>query len=406
MFRCSYEDNVKDAIKNNDKIEDFLHTIMVISNPCSYQIRYKLAYEFIERMQKEHSIILYIVELAYGDQAFMVTEENNPRHLQLRANIPPLWHKENMINLGIEKLLPSDWKAVAWVDADIEFDNPHWASDALKILNGTRDWVQLFTHCIDMDKDEQILNTFTSFGYQYNKNFKKGQGINYWHPGFAWAFNRKAYEQVGKLLEIGILGSGDNIMCMCFIKNAPESLKKGMNKEYINYIAQYQNKFELLKLGYVPGIIRHYFHGLKKYRRYYEREDILINYQYNPFIHIVRDQTSGLLIPSADSPPGLINDIYNYFKERNEDDLQKEEEVVSLTNQLNTQDVQKIQQDQTNLTQTVPHTPPTNRTKMIQTKEQRLFFSKNSIFNTIINKPNANSSKRHSSVMYKGLLSR
>ena len=111
------------------------------------------------------------------------------------------------------------------------------------------------------------------------------------------------------------------------------------------------------------------------------------------------------MIPSADSPPGLINDIYNYFKERNEDDLQKEEEV-SLTNQLNTQDVQKIQQDQTNLTQTVAHTLPTNRTKMIQTKEQRLFFSKNSIFNTIINKPNANSSKRHSSVMYKGLLSR
>ena len=135
MFRCSYEDNVKDAIKNNDKIEDFLHTVMVISNPCLYQIRYKLAYEFIERMQKEDSIILYIVELAYGDQEFMVTEENNPRHLQLRANIPPLWHKENMINLGIEKLLPSDWKAVAWVDADIEFDNPHWASDTLNVKN-------------------------------------------------------------------------------------------------------------------------------------------------------------------------------------------------------------------------------------------------------------------------------
>jgi hypothetical protein len=344
MFNCIYEDNIKKSIMQNIKLEHSLHVIIVVSNPCLYKIRYKLAHEFIERMKKENDIILYIVELAYDDQKFEVTEEGNPTHLQLRANIAPLWHKENMINLGIKKLLPNDWKAVAWIDADIEFDNPHWASDTLKILNGSRDCLQLFTNCIDMNKDKQIMNIFTSFGYQYNKNFIKGQNMNYWHPGFAWAINRKSYDKIGCIFENGILGSSDNIVANCFIKNGLNSLKKGMNQKYLNCVSQYEDKFEDIKLGYVPGIIRHYFHGLKKNRRYYEREDILIKYQYDPLLHMTKDNETGLIIPTKDCPQGLINDIFSYFKERNEDDLQIEEisdKISIFKNEVIKQEEQK-----------------------------------------------------------------
>jgi len=55
-----------------------------------------------------------------------------------------LWHKENMINLGVQKLLPPTWKAFAWIDADIEFDSPSWAIDTLKVLNGSCDNAILF----------------------------------------------------------------------------------------------------------------------------------------------------------------------------------------------------------------------------------------------------------------------
>lgn len=44
-----------------------------------------------------------------------------------------------MINLGVRYLLPEKWKAFAWIDADIEFENSTWAVDTLKILNGSRD---------------------------------------------------------------------------------------------------------------------------------------------------------------------------------------------------------------------------------------------------------------------------
>jgi YidC/Oxa1 family membrane protein insertase len=39
------------------------------------------------------------VELVYGEQKFYVTEKKNKRHLQI-GGVTPLWHKENMINLG------------------------------------------------------------------------------------------------------------------------------------------------------------------------------------------------------------------------------------------------------------------------------------------------------------------
>jgi hypothetical protein len=158
----TYDTNtIKQAIINTEPIESKLHVIIVISNPNLYAIRYILAREFIKRMEMEETdIILYIVELAYGKQQFLVTEAKNKRHLQIRTQTAPIWHKENMINIGVKKLLPKSWKAFAWIDADIEFESSSWALDTLKIMNGSKDVVQLFSHCVDMNREECNLNIF------------------------------------------------------------------------------------------------------------------------------------------------------------------------------------------------------------------------------------------------------
>jgi len=117
---------IKNTIELNGKIEDKLHVIMVVSNPCLYAKRYILAKEFIYRMENEQHINLYVVELCYKDQKFQITDKNNKRHLQLYTETAPLWHKENMINIGVNKLLPKSWKAFAWIDADIEFESNTW----------------------------------------------------------------------------------------------------------------------------------------------------------------------------------------------------------------------------------------------------------------------------------------
>ena len=311
---------IQGAIINNDKIEDILNVIAVISNPCGYKTRYKLAHEFITKMDKDVNICLYIVELVYNDSKFEITNKENPRHLQIRTNSEPIWSKENMINLGVKQLLPKNWKAFAWIDADIEFENHGWAIDTLKILNGCCDVVQCFSHALDLQKNESNINIFSSFGYQYaTRKIFNLTGINYFHPGYAWAITRKAYEKIGCIYQDSILGSGDHIMALAFTGNAKSSIHNKASKDFLKSVLAFEYKAKQLRLGYTPGVIRHFFHGTKANRKYRERWQILIEYKFSPQLHL-KEEKDGLLVPSEQAPQGMIQAIKEYFFERKEDE--------------------------------------------------------------------------------------
>jgi len=317
-------DETRSSILNNMPIDKKLHVIAVISNPCQYARRYILAREFLKRMEVEKDVILYVVELVYGEQKFYVTEKKNKRHLQIRG-VTPLWHKENMINMGVRHLLPDNWKAFAWIDADIEFENSSWALDALKVLNGSKDVIQLFSHAIDMDKHQNAMSIFPSFGFQYCRGRTYGgTGINMWHPGYAWACTRSAYERMGGLYEKSILGAGDHNMSFSFIGNGLKSLNESMTDDYKESLEVFEKAAATMRLGYVPGVIRHYFHGSKKNRKYSERWKILADNQYSPSLH-VRKTAEGLIVPTSQCPQKLLDQVLQYFSERNEDDGFKEE---------------------------------------------------------------------------------
>jgi hypothetical protein len=308
---------LKLALYNNEPIEEKLNVILVISNPCLYTRRYVLLNEFVERFENEEdNVNLYIVEMIYPGQKFIVTDKNNKNHLQLQTEYP-IWHKENMINLGVKKLLPLNWKAFAWIDSDIEFESNTWVMDALKVLNGTYDVIQLFSHAIDMDRDKSTMSIFQSFGYNFikQKSYVKS-GLDYFHPGFAWAITRKAYEKIGGIYDKGILGSSDSIMALSFINKVKTMTNSNYHPSYNKSMIDFQTKAKKLRLGYVHGVIRHHYHGTKKNRRYTERWEILKNHKYSPD-DMVYD--NNILVPDKLSNI-FRNDILNYFKERKEDD--------------------------------------------------------------------------------------
>ena len=312
--------DIKSAIMNNESIEEKLNVIIVISNPCLYAKRYILLKEFVKRIEEEEeNVNLFVVEMIYTNQKFIVTNKNNKNHLQLKTDIP-IWHKENMVNLAVKYLLPSNYKAFAWIDADIEFENNSWALDTLKILNGCKDVVQLFSHCIDMSNDHTNMSIFNSFGYSFNKNKKfTTMGLDYWHPGYAWAITRKAYEKIGGLYDKGVLGSGDNIMALSFINRCKSMNNINYGDDYNNSMLDYQVMSHKLRLGYVPGVIRHHYHGSKKNRNYTERWKILMKHKFSPIEHLTYD-SQGILIPTNSFPQGFKEDIMNYFNERKEDE--------------------------------------------------------------------------------------
>ena len=328
---------IKDAILNCEPIDNTLHVITVISNICEFKRRWFLMKEFIKRMNDTPNIQLYVVEIAYGNQDFHITDENNSKHLQLRCE-HALWHKENMVNLGIKKLLPDNWKAVAWVDGDIEFDDPKWSLNCLKILNHF-DFVQLFTTCMDLDNNEIPMNIWQSYGYKYAHGypFQQLKGINYWHSGYGWACKREIYEQMGGLFDKGILGSGDYILCQAILKKPAFISHKlsGFKNEIHNFIKKIysdiddidavsvfgdvSNVSNNIKVGYVPTNIKHYFHGSKINRKYIERNEILIKHNFDPAIHLKYDE-NGVIIPTELMSADFLQDILHYFSQRNEDE--------------------------------------------------------------------------------------
>jgi hypothetical protein len=314
----STTDDTKYVLNTVSMIDTNLHCVIMISNPCLYKRRYALAKDFLKKIYP--NMIIYLVEIIYKNQVPGISDKNNPRHLQIYTNTAPIWHKENAINIGIKKLLPADWKAVAWIDADIEFENINWAGDTLKLLNNSQPVVcQLFSHALDLNMSEDPMTIFQGFGYQsYLKKKHGGSGLLFWHPGFAWACNRIAFEKMGGLYEHSILGSGDHNMALSLIGKGHMSVNINVSNSYKNHVIEYQKRTEGFILRYTPGVIRHFFHGTKANRKYVDRWKILATHKYDPLLHVTYDENE-LLVPTDACPQALLDQIMQYFSERNED---------------------------------------------------------------------------------------
>lgn len=291
---------------------DKLHIVVVISNVCEYKRRWELFDQFIKRLSNKTQCQLYVVELAYGDQEYQCTDKDNIYNLQLRTDYA-LWHKENMINIGIQRLLPNDWKYVAWIDADIEFDNSEWIEQCIELLSNKYEVVQLFDYVHLLDQYNQISDTKIGFGHSFTIKNKGG------HPGYAWACTRHFYERIGGLLDICILGGADSIMSRAF---SGCSIIHHVCPKYQEAIKIYVDNVTSKKicLGNVPGTIKHYYHGSIKNRQYDERPHILYRNYYQPDVYLIRND-DGLLIPSQECPDILLEQILDYFFSRNEDDV-------------------------------------------------------------------------------------
>lgn len=318
----------------NDHLLDNFYVVAVMTNPERFKTRPKLFREFAERMER-YGAKLYIVEGAFAEREFEVTDPLNPRHIQIRTD-SEIWHKENLINIGISRL-PSDWKYVAWLDGDIDFVRPDWMLETVHELQH-HPVIQLFEDSIDLGPNHEILSTFKSFAscykkgddykrmvsskkevdYYYGGDFTPGK---YWHPGYAWAATRDAINTMGGLLDFAILGAGDHHMACSLIGEGRRSVPKGLQPNYMKMVLAWQERASRLhkNIGFIKGTIYHFWHGKKKDRKYKDRWQILIGNKFDPQNHIHKDwQGLWTLYPGHDL---LRDQIREYFRERNEDSI-------------------------------------------------------------------------------------
>lgn len=310
-----------------------MHVIAVISNPVRYKSRYNLYREFEKHMGCSGAT-LWTVEQAFGDRPFELTEADDPKDIRFRS-FDEIWHKENMINLGIARL-PSDWEYVAWIDADVMFGNPDWLTETVQQLQHYM-LVQLFSHAIDLGPNQEPMHTHRGFvkgyfdaGFKCPNKFKPpveygysaGVTGSFAHTGYAWAARREALEAVGGLIDWAILGSADHHMAMALIGETKLTFPQQIASRYQGKILRWEERaLKYLKkdIGYVPGTIFHYFHGKKRDRQYTSRWDILLRNQFDPDVDLKRD-TQGLYV-LTDNNIRLRDEIRAYFRARNEDSI-------------------------------------------------------------------------------------
>ncbi len=199
--------------------------------------------------------------------------------------------------------------------------------------------IQMFSHALDLGPDFQPLTMFDSFMYSYsngrpwptlvNSKRKRKNSNHYyhmdgykWHPGYAWAARRSALNDLGGLGEIAILGSGDHHMACALIGKVNESIHNGASQAFKDYWNRWQDRAEQYikrDVGYMNGLICHYWHGKKQHRKYIERWDVLIRNDYDPTTDIYRD-AQGVFQLSGNKPK-LRDDLRAYFAQRNEDGI-------------------------------------------------------------------------------------
>jgi hypothetical protein len=306
------------------------HTIELVvpySNCSDFNSRLRLHRECVAELKKLPGARVWVVEVALAERPFIVTRSDNPHHVQLRTN-DILWHKENMMNVCVRHIATKypNYRYVGFVDGDIFFQNKNVALETIRQLQ-THPVVQMFASVVNMGPDGQVIDFHHSFCHTYAKNGYKTHDCNGYtgkngHPGFCWAFTRKAFNDLGGLIDWAILGSADFHMCKAFVGEALTSLDKRTSHAYRRRVKHWQERAQRVvkgNIGYVDGTILHGFHGRFANRKYVERWQILFDCNFDPDNDIKYDEHGLLMYDHPD--PRLPLMIKHYFEQRNEDSI-------------------------------------------------------------------------------------
>lgn len=288
-----------------------LHCVTCYFNPKNY-FRFKNNYiEFRKRLKYP----LTTVELAFNDQEFFIEDA-----IQIRGNDSHiLWQKERLLNLAIESL-PSKVDKIVWIDADLIFQNENWFNETEAALDEFP-VVQPFEYVTeDGVGDGEPSPNKEGHGFAKGYVDQKEFDPKCWPKcGLTWAMRREAIPN--GLYDKSIIGNGDALQLAAWMGQWDNYLINLMppktRKEYL--LSKYEDYSVVeSKIGYVKGVITHLYHGNAKNRRYFERNKILINNDFDSLEDIVLDDNG--LYKLSSNKPRLYEDLKQYFSERRDDE--------------------------------------------------------------------------------------
>lgn len=260
---------------------------------------------------KRDGIAVYGFEAQPEGRPFVTSRE--PGWEQVTANRwQHLFQKECLLNMA-EKLVPPNFTKVAWVDADLFFDNDAWIEGVSRTLDETP-VCQPFEMAWWTDREGRVSMgrpPATLVGIRNSSG----------HPGFAWAATRDFFTMTGGLYSKTPVGSGDTIFTCAVLDQTPVQGSRltevGKNPaEFEHWKARVQKWLAGRRPGCVPGSVVHEWHGERADRQYASRKTLLEHFDSSLHVRIAEN---GLLQWTELAPILMKRGVAEYFTNRKED---------------------------------------------------------------------------------------
>lgn len=295
-------------------------------NPLRWQTPHRHFVDWTTHML-DSGVNLVVAELQYGERPFECALSQHVKHVALRAS-SPAWAKESLLNAAIHRCPGAQY--IAWIDADVFFERPDWAVETVEALQ-IYHWIQPWSQALDRGPGGEIMNgdrAFRSFCYQYEQGAPLRPDRNGWqaykhaypHPGFAHASTRRVLDHTGGLFDLGGMGAADHAMCLALVGQAEHAAPKGCNARYVEHLLRWQERVRYAvhgRIGYVPGVINHRFHGAKVNRQYLSRWQLFLRHGFDPDADLKRNLHG--VLEWAGGKPELEREWMLYLRARNED---------------------------------------------------------------------------------------
>lgn len=289
--------------QNSTKLKKDMALCFVLFNPAQTK-RILMNYLYIKNLYELQGLPIFTLELVYKGRK---PEIPDAIHVSCESF---MFHKENLYRV-LETKIPSCYKKLAFLDADVYFSDITWYQKASTLLN-SHDVVQPFerAHWLDLTykktmltRKTVLLNEKTSWDFAY-------------HPGFAWCMRRKWYKQVG-FFDYAISGSGDTLSSAAWLRKIFPDKFQSLPAPLVEKFQAYA-KLPQPSITYIKDMdLYHLYHGSRENRQYSERHKMLnIRGEIDEFL----EKNKEGIWEWKEKP--TWNPVYlQYFKKREDDSL-------------------------------------------------------------------------------------
>jgi hypothetical protein len=295
--------SVLDTVYNKPKINDLAVGFIIFNSAKSKRILMNYFYT-VEKL-KLAKIPYYTLELVYDGSSPEIADAFHVR------GTSHLFQKEHLCKL-LEQRIPESYTKLLFMDADLVYSNPDWYNELSTSLN-SYEVVHPFTNALWLDLEYSIIeeNRITCVYFKDKYIFP----ICNSHVGFAWAFQRPYYREVGMYC-YAVFGSGDSYSSMQFLNNdyylkITSIYTPPFTNSYLKY-----SEGRKPTISHINGNIYHLYHGSFQNRKYSSRFNI---------IHGI-ENIEDILIQNEDGVFELTDQVIKdkmreYFIDRNDDEV-------------------------------------------------------------------------------------